>query len=101
MKINEKELQAVFGYSNVICEKNEPDLILPLSVPVVKNYKVDCVIGVARPRYINGAILCNIDVFEDATGLFPGICFNTHPENTMLYLNLGNEPNIDETIKAI
>lgn len=101
MKINGKELQEMFGYTNVIVEKVEQDLVLPLSVPVVKNYKIDNVIGTARPRYINGAIICNIDVFENASGLFPGICFNTHPENNMIYLSLGDEPNIDETIKAL
>lgn len=101
MKINNKELQPVFSYNNVIVEKNEQDLNIPISVPIVKDYQIENVIGIARPKYINGTILCNIDVFEDATGLFPGICFNTHPDNNMLYLSLNIEPNVDETIMAI
>lgn len=101
MKINDKELQKTFSYTNVLVEKSEPELNLPFSCPVVKDYKIDNVIGIARPRYLNGGILCNIDVFEDCTGLFPGICFNTHPDNDMLYLSLGSEPNIDSTIVAL
>lgn len=101
MKINGDELQKTFAYLNVIVEKNEPNLNLPPSVPVFKDYKIDKVIGVAQPRYLNGGILCNIFVFEDAKGLYPGICFNIHPENDMLYLSLGSEPNIDQSIKAL
>lgn len=101
MKINGEELQQTFSYLNVLVEKNEPDLNLPQSLPVFKDYKIDKVIGIAQPRYLNGGILCNIFVFEDAMGLYPGICFNTHPENDMLYLSLGSEPNIDKTIKQL
>lgn len=101
MKINGKELQQVFSYTNVIVEKNEPNLNLPVSIPVVLDYKIDNVIGIARPRYLNGGIICNIDVFKDAKGLYPGICFNTHPDNNLLYLSLGSEPNIDGSIKPL
>lgn len=101
MKINGKELKTVFSYTNVLVEKNEPELNLPTAVPVVRDYKIDNVIGTARPRYLNGGILCNIDVFEKAEGLFPGICFNAHPDNNMLYLSLGIEPNIDTTIESL
>lgn len=101
MKINDKELKSVFSYTNVIVEKNEPELNLPVSIPVCKNYQVGQVIGIARSRYLNGGIICNIDVFENCAGLFPGICFNTYPDNNLLYLSLGSEPNIDHSIKAL
>ncbi|HVW99701.1 MAG TPA: hypothetical protein VHA52_04545 [Candidatus Babeliaceae bacterium] len=101
MEINGKLLKEVFSYTNVLVEKNEPELNLPVSVPVVLNYKIDNVIGTARPRYLNGGILCDIDVFQNAEGLFPGICFNTHPDNNLLYLSLSTEPNIDTTILAL
>lgn len=99
--INNKKLSDTFSYTNVLVEKNEQDLNLPIACPVVRDYQVDKVIGIARPRYLNGGILCNIDVFEDCAGLYPGICFNTHPQNNMLYLSLGSEPNIDSTIKKL
>lgn len=101
MEINGKPLQETYSYLNVLVEKNDPDLNLPKSCPVVKDYEIDKVIGIAQPRYLNGGIICNIYVFEDCTGLYPGICFNTHPENNMLYLSLGTEPNIDTTIKQL
>jgi len=101
MEINGKELKRVFNYTNVIVEKNEPNLNLPMAIPVVRDYKIENVIGIAWPRYLNGAIICNIGTFEDAVYLFPGICFNTHPDNDLLYLSLGIEPNIDKSIKAI
>lgn len=101
MKINGKPLKETFSYTNVIVEKNEQELKLPVSVPVVLNYDLHNVIGVARPRYLNGAIICNIDIFQDAKGLFPGICHNVYPENNLLYLSVGTEPNIDATIKAL
>lgn len=101
MKINDKELKTVFSYTNVIVELTEPDLRLPTAIPVVKSYQVDQVIGIARPRYLNGGIICNIDVFENALGLYPGICFNTHPDNNLIYLSLGMEPNIDPKIKPL
>lgn len=101
MNINDKQLKSVFSYTNVIVDKNEPELNLPVSVPVVKNYQIDQVIGISRPMYLNGGIICNIDVFENAIGLFPGICFNTHPDNNLLYLSLGTEPNIDNSINSL
>lgn len=101
MKINGKLLKQTFGYTNVIVEKNEHELTLPVSIPVALDYNIDNIIGIARPRYLNGAIVCNIDTFQDCTGLFPGICHNTYPENTLLYLSLGTEPNIDNTIIAL
>lgn len=100
MKIDFKNLK-VFSYTSVIVEKNEPELILPVSIPVCLNYKTDKIIGTARPRYLNGAIVCNIDVFESGDNLYPGICHNTYPENNLIYLSLGTEPNIDATIKAL
>lgn len=101
MEINGKLLQEIFGYTNVIVEKNEHDLKLPVSIPVVLNYKIDNVIGIARPRYLNGAIVCNIDLFQDGKGLFPGICHNVYPENDLLYLSVGTEPNIDSSIMPL
>lgn len=101
MEINGKKIIETFSYTNVIVEKNEPELILPISIPVVKDYKINNVIGIARPRYLNGGIICNIDVFENCNGLYPGICFNTHPDNKLLYLSLGSEPNIDNSIKVL
>jgi len=101
MNINGKPLKEVFSYTNVIVEKNELNLNLPVSIPIAKDYKIENIIGTARPRYLNGAIVCNIDVFENCSGLYPGICFNTHPENSLLYLSLGTEPNIDKTITAL
>lgn len=101
MKINDKKLRDIFSYSNVIVEKDEQNLNLPPAVHVVKDYKLDNIIGLARPRYLNGSIMCNIDTWENAKGLFPGICFNTHPDNNMLYLSLGSEPNIDKSIKPL
>lgn len=101
MKINDKELKEVFSYTNVIVERNEPELKLPIAIPVVLNYQVENVIGIARPRYLNGAIVCNIDVFESGDGLYPGICHNIYPENNLLYLSLGTEPNIDVKIKPL
>jgi len=98
MEINGKPLKKTYAYFNVLVEKNEPNLNLPVSVPVVRDYKVGDVIGIATPRYLNGGILCNIYVFIDANGLYPGICFNTHPDNNMLYLSIGTEPNLDKTI---
>lgn len=97
-QINGIPLQKTFSYFNVIVEKNEPDLILPASVPIFLNYKIDKVIGVAQPRYLNSAIICNIFVFESMSGFYPGICFNVHPENELLYLSLGTEQNIDKSI---
>lgn len=101
MEINGKTIKETYAYFNVLVEKNEPDLNLPVSLPVVRNYKFSDVIGIATPRYLNGGILCNVFIFVDAKGLFPGICFNTHPDNNMLYLSLGSEPNIDKTITAL
>jgi len=101
MRINGIELKKTFSYTNVLVEKNEHELNLPISVPVCLNYKVDNVIGIARPRYLNGAIVCNIDTFQDCAGLYPGICHNTYPENDLLYLSLGDEPNIDGNIMAL
>jgi hypothetical protein len=101
MKINNQTVQETFSYTNVIVEKNEPELILPTSLPVILNYDLTAVIGIARPRYLNGGILCNIDVFRDCKGLYPGICFNTHPDSKMLYLSLGTDANIDTTITPL
>lgn len=100
MKIDLKKNQ-IFSYTNVIVEKNEPELKLPTSIPVYKNYNPDDVIGTARPRYLNGAIVCNIDTFENCNGFYPGICHNVYPENDLIYLSLGDEPNIDNTIKKL
>lgn len=100
MKIDTEKLK-VFSYTNVIVEKNEPELNLPVAIYVVKDYKTDNIIGLARARYLNGCILCNIDTWEDVTGLYPGICFNTHPDNQLIYLSLGSEPNIDATIQPL
>lgn len=101
MEINGHPIKEVFSYTNVIVEKNEPDLNLPAAIHVVRDYNVREVIGLARPRYLNGGIICNIDTWVDAVGLYPGICFNTHPDNNLIYLSLGTEPNIDKTIKPL
>lgn len=95
------ELNKVFSYTNVIVEKNEPELKLPGALHVFKDYDTKQMLGLARCRYLNGSIVCNIDAFEDCKGLYPGICFNTHPDNSLLYLSLGIEPNIDKTIQPI
>jgi hypothetical protein len=101
MEINGKKIQETFSYYNVLVEKNEPNLNLPQSVPVVRDYQLDKVIGIAKPRYLNGGILCDIFVFDDCQGLFPGIGFNTHPHNNMLFLSIGTEHNIDHDIQKL
>jgi hypothetical protein len=95
------EIVKLFSYTNVIVEKNEPELNLPTAIQVVKDYNTSHVLGTACPRYLNGGIICNIDVIEDCKGLYPGICFNTHPDNQLIYLSLGSEPNIDATIQPL
>jgi hypothetical protein len=100
MKIDLEKIK-VFSYTNVLVEKNEPELTLPVWVCVVRDYRPDIIIGTARPRYLNGGIVCNIDVFEDCAGLYPGICHNTYPDNNLIYLSLGTEPNIDKSIQPL
>lgn len=91
----------VFSYTNVLVEKNEPELNLPIAIHVVRDYKTDNIIGLARPRYLNGGIICNIDTWVDCAGLYPGICHNIYPENDLIYLSFGSESNIDSSIQSL
>jgi hemolysin-activating ACP:hemolysin acyltransferase len=87
-------------YTSVLIEVLDADVTFKNPVKVTSNFDATKLIGEATVYHKDGKLYADIDVKEDAMGLFPAIGFTINPKK-LYQIGLCNQSNVDESIKPL